>query len=147
MTYDYKGKYLFEANMGITGSEQFAPRNRYGYFPSAAVGYYISKENFWKKAMPWWSTMKIRYSDGLVGSDEASSDWLYYSSYSKNKNRTIILEDLAANETARWETAHKRDVGVEMGFLKDMFTVSVDLFDESRKDMLVTPTESPLSGV
>ncbi|MBQ9893051.1 MAG: TonB-dependent receptor [Bacteroidales bacterium] len=147
VTYDYKGKYLFEANMGITGSEQFAPRNRYGYFPSAAVGYYISKENFWKKAMPWWSTMKIRYSDGLVGSDEASSDWLYYSSYSKNKNRTIILEDLAANETARWETAHKRDVGVEMGFLKDMFTVSVDLFDESRKDMLVTPTESPLSGV
>ena len=147
VTYDYMGKYLFEANFGITGSEQFAPKNRYGFFPSAAVGYFISKEKFWKKAMPWWSTMKIRYSDGLVGSDEASSDWLYYSSYSKNKNRTIILEDLAANETARWETAHKRDIGIELGFLKDMLTFNVDLFDEHRKDMLLTPTESPLSGV
>lgn len=147
VTYDYMGKYLFEANFGITGSEQFAPRNRYGFFPSAAVGYYLSKEKFWKRAMPWWSTMKLRYSDGLVGSDAASADWLYYSSYSKNKKKTIILEDQAANETARWETAHKRDIGVELGFVKDMFTFSVDLFDEQRKDMLLTPTESPLSGV
>ncbi len=149
VTYDFMGKYLFEANMGITGSEQFAPKNRYGYFPSAAVGYFLSKEKFWKKAMPWWSTMKIRYSDGLVGSDETKSEsyWLYYSSYSKNSKKTIILEDLAANETARWETAHKRDLGIELGFLKDMITFNVDLFDESRKDMLVTPTESPLSGV
>lgn len=147
VTYDYMGKYLFEANIGITGSEQFAPKNRYGVFPSGAVGYFISKEKFWQKAMPWWSTMKIRYSDGIVGSDEASANWLYYSSYTKNDKKTIILEDRAANETARWETAHKRDIGIEMGFLKDMLTFSVDLFDEQRKDMLVTPTESPLSGV
>ena len=147
VTYDYKGKYLFEANMGYTGSEQFSPKNRYGFFPSGAIGYYMSKEKFWQKAMPWWSTFKIRYSHGLVGSDEASANWLYYSSYSKNKKGTIILEDMAANETARWETARKQDLGIELGFMKDMLTFSVDLFDEKRRDMLVTPTESPLSGV
>lgn len=81
VTYDYKGKYLFEGNIGVTGSEQFSPDYRYGVFPSAAVGYIVSKEKFWKRAMPWWSTMKIRYSNGWVGSDASGSDWLYYSSW------------------------------------------------------------------
>jgi hypothetical protein len=49
LTYDYKMKYLFEANLGVTGSEQFAPKYRYGVFPSVAAGYNISKEKFWKK--------------------------------------------------------------------------------------------------
>lgn len=80
VTYDYKGKYLFEGNIGVTGSEQFSPDYRYGVFPSAAVGYIVSKEKFWKRAMPWWSTMKIRYSNGWVGSDASGSNWLYYSS-------------------------------------------------------------------
>ena len=52
VTYDYKGKYLFESNIGVTGSEQFSPDYRYGVFPSAAVGYIVSKEKFWKRAMP-----------------------------------------------------------------------------------------------
>lgn len=52
VTYDYKGKYLFEGNIGVTGSEQFSPDYRYGVFPSAAVGYIVSKEKFWKRAMP-----------------------------------------------------------------------------------------------
>ena len=81
VTYDYKGKYLFEGNIGVTGSEQFSPDYRYGVFPSAAVGYIVSKEKFWKRAMPWWSTMKIRYSNGWVGSDASGSNWLYYSSW------------------------------------------------------------------
>lgn len=145
-TYDYAKKYLFEVNMGYTGSEQFSSLNRYGFFPSAAVGYVISNEKFWKRSMPWWSTMKIRYSDGTVGSDNASSTWLYYSSFSKN-GLGLITEDKAANETARWETARKRDIGVEMGFFKDQLTLNVDLFDELRTDMLVTPVESPLLGI
>lgn len=145
-TYDYGGRYLCEINMGYTGSEQFAATNRYGFFPSAAIGYVLSKEKFWKKAMPWWSKMKFRFSDGYVGSDKASANWLYYSSFSRDSYGNIV-EDKAANLTARWETAHKRDLGIEFGFLKDKFTLNVDLFDELRYDMLVTPTESPLIGI
>lgn len=146
LTYDYKGKYLFEGNIGITGSEQFAPSNRYGIFPSAAVGYYVSKETFWKKAMPWWSTMKLRYSDGIVGSDSASENWLYYSSYSKSDGN--IIEQKSANVNARWETAHKRDLGIEMGWMKDDLTFNVDFYDEQRYDMLVTPQNvTPFVGI
>ena len=75
VTYDYKHKYLFECNLGYTGSEQFSPENRYGFFPSVAIGWVPSQERFWKEALPWWSKLKIRYSDGLVGSDSGSR-WL-----------------------------------------------------------------------
>ena len=145
VTYDYKGKYLFEGNIGVTGSEQFSPDYRYGVFPSAAVGYIVSKEKFWKRAMPWWSTMKIRYSNGWVGSDASGSNWLYYSSWKQPSG--YYQEEAAANVTARWETAHKQDLGFEMGFLKDRLTVNVDLYDEKRNDMLMPPVVTAFVGV
>lgn len=145
VTYDYKGKYLFEGNIGVTGSEQFSPDYRYGVFPSAAVGYIVSKEKFWKRTMPWWSTMKIRYSNGWVGSDASGSNWLYYSSWKQTKG--YYQEEAAANITARWETAHKQDLGFEMGFLKDKLTVNVDLYDEKRNDMLMPPVVTAFVGV
>ena len=145
VTYDYKGKYLFEGNIGVTGSERFSPDYRYGVFPSAAVGYIVSKEKFWKRAMPWWSTMKIRYSNGWVGSDASGSNWLYYSSWKQTSG--YYQEEAAANITARWETAHKQDLGFEMGFLKDKLTVNVDLYDEKRNDMLMPPVVTAFVGV
>ena len=145
VTYDYAHKYLFEANVGYTGSEQFAPANRFGLFPSVAVGYVISNEMWWKEALPWWSKFKVRYSDGYVGSDAAASRWLYYSSYSKTGG--YIYQDSAANESARWETAHKRDIGIELGWLKNRLTAEIDLFDEHRTDMLVDPVIPLLVGV
>ena len=145
VTYDYKHKYLFEANVGYTGSEQFAPANRFGLFPSAAVGYVVSNEKWWKQALPWWSKLKLRYSDGYVGSDSAGSRWLYYSSYSKADG--YIYQDSAANEVAQWETAHKRDIGIEMGWLKNRLTAEVDLFDEHRTNTLVDPVIPYLVGV
>lgn len=146
VTYDFKGKYLFEANLGITGSEQFSKKYRYGVFPSGAVGYIVSKEKFWKNAMPWWSTMKLRYSNGVVGSDASKANWLYYSSWTKN-NKGYVIEDAAPNETARWETARKQDFGIEMGWLDNKLTVNVDLYDEKRSDMLMAPVVTPFVGV
>ena len=145
-TYDYKGRYLFEVNLGITGSEQFSPKNRYGIFPSLAVGYVLSKEKFWRSAMPWWSKMKFRYSNGIVGSDKSSSNWLYYSSWTKNKYGHIV-EDAAANIDAKWETAQKHDIGIEMGWFKDKLTLDVDLYDEKRSNMLMAPVVTPILGV
>lgn len=143
-TYDYKKKYLFEANLGVTGSEQFAPKYRYGIFPSVAAGYNISREKFWKTAMPWWSMMKIRYSYGLTGYDTSTSGYLYNTAYSLSGGHYV--EGAAANTTARWETARKQDLGIEMGWFKDQLNINVDLFDEYRYDMLVAPVVTPLLG-
>ena len=143
-TYDYKHKYLFECNIGYTGSEQFSPKNRYGFFPSVAVGWVPSQERFWKEAMPWWSKLKIRYSDGLVGSDSGSR-WLYFSDYVKGGD-SYIYEGAAANAVAQWEEARKRDLGIEMGWLNNRLTLNLDLFDEKRTNMLVKPNVTMLVG-
>jgi TonB-linked SusC/RagA family outer membrane protein len=138
ITYDYDKKYLLELNAGYTGSERFAPDNRFGFFPSVAVGYVLSEEQFFKNALPWVNKFKIRYSDGMVGSDYARNRWLYTSSYYKDP-RGYIREDLMANTMAQWERSHKRDIGVETGFFQNVFTLNVDWFNEYRDQMLLAP--------
>lgn len=136
-TYDYSHKYLVELNMGYSGSERFAPSNRFGFFPSGALGWVVSEEPFFKNNLPNISKMKFRYSDGLVGSDYASSRWLYTSDYYIYSN--YIREDKGANINAQWEQARKRDIGVEIGLFKNTLNISLDFFDEYRNKMLLSP--------
>lgn len=143
-TYNYFHKYLLEVNIGYTGSERFAPANRFGFFPSGALGWVISEEPFFKNAVPWMNKLKIRYSDGLVGSDYATNRWLYVSSYNTNSvggvsSGNFIQEGKGANLTAQWEEARKRNIGVEISIFKNQFSLSFDLFDEYRDKMLLTP--------
>jgi TonB-linked SusC/RagA family outer membrane protein len=141
-TYDFNNKYLFEFNVGYTGSERFAPSKRFGLFPSLAIGWVVSEENFFKTAVPWMNKLKLRYSDGIVGSDAASNRWLYSSSYSLSGNN--IIEDKGANMVAQWEQAHKRDLGIEIGLFKNVLSFSFDLYDEYRDKMLLTPNSSTM---
>lgn len=145
-TYDFKHRYLLELNLGYTGSERFAPGNRYGFFPAGAVGWVISEEPFFKNTVSWINRLKIRYSDGLVGSDYAASRWLYTSDYFKDASGSII-EDKAPNPIARWEEARKKDLGLEFALFDDAFSVSIDVFNEYRHNMLLTPRSvTPLVG-
>lgn len=143
VTYDYNRKYLLEFNIGYTGSERFAPDNRFGTFPSIAVGYVVSEEPFFKNAVPWMNRLKIRYSDGMVGSDYARSRWLYNSSYFTD-NGGYIREDMMANTFAQWERAHKRDLGIEIGLFNNVISLTVDAFDEYRDKMLLTPKSTTM---
>lgn len=138
VTYDFKHKYLVEVNLGYTGSERFAPSNRFGFFPSGAVGWVLSEEDFFRNALPVVSKFKIRYSQGKVGSDYARSRWLYISDYYKDP-RGYIHEDLGPNLFAQWEEAMKKDLGFELGLFDDQLTLVVDLFDEQREKMLLSP--------
>ena len=69
VTYGYDDRYLVEFNFGYTGSENFEPKERFGFFPAIAAGWVISNEKFVKKHMPWLTMLKIRYSWGQVGND------------------------------------------------------------------------------
>jgi hypothetical protein len=73
----------------------------------------------------------------LVGSDQASSRWLYTSLYSISSS--YIYEDKVANLNAQWEQARKRDLGLEISFFKNLLTFNIDFFDEYRDKMLLTP--------
>ena len=153
VTYGYDNRYLFEANLGYNGSEQFSPKNRYGLFPSFALGYNLHNEKWFKPIKAVVNKAKIRGSWGQVGSDAASARWLFISEYatgsadcwfpgtpsSAGVSLTPIVESKAANEDATWEVATKRDIGVELSFLKnDMITVGLDFFDENRTGILLT---------
>lgn len=137
-TYDFNHKYLVEVNIGYTGSERFAPGNRFGFFPSAAVGWVISEEQFFKNAATWMNKLKLRYSDGLVGSDNANNRWLYVNDYWVDDGG-YIHESAIANTTSQWEQSRKRDLGVEIGLFKNLLTINVDLFDDYRSKMLLAP--------
>lgn len=141
-TYNFDKKYLLEVNLGYTGSERFAPSNRFGFFPSGAVGWVVSEEKFFKQNISWINKLKFRYSDGKVGSDSADERWLYISDYSASGN--YIYEGKAPNLYAQWEEARKRDLGIEMAFLDNMITAGVDFFDEKRTHMLLNPQSNTM---
>ena len=136
-TYDFARKYLFEINVGYTGSERFGTGNKFGFFPSGALGWVVSEEKIFKRAVPWMNKLKFRYSDGLVGSDYASSRWLFLSDYYVGTGN-YIYEDKSANPVSQWEEARKRDLGIEIGLFNNLFNLTVDLYDEHRDKMLLT---------
>lgn len=150
-TYDYDGKYLFEANGAYNGSEQFGPGYRFDFFPSVAVGWYVSNEEFFK--LEWVDRLKLRYSIGKVGDDKVSgSRWLYESQLGyggRTRLNTSVYgtspyqfykEAVVGNPDIHWETALKTNFGLEFGMLKNLFSLSFDYFTEDRTDILMSGT-------
>jgi TonB-linked SusC/RagA family outer membrane protein len=160
ITYAYKLKYLFETNLGYTGSEQFAPGNRFGFFPAYAVGWNIGEEQFMKDLLPYVSRLKVRYSYGKVGVDNAGR-WLYYQNFSQgniSENHyaegalgaygvwypyiQAYIEGPVANTVAQWETAIKQNIGFELGLFRKL-DFNIDLFKEERDNILEEPHTIP----
>lgn len=148
-TYDFDSRYLLEANGAYNGSEQFGPGYRFDFFPSVAVGWYITNEKFWKLDAV--NRAKFRASWGKVGDDNiTSARWLYASQYGLSGNVAWLganrdtkspyknyYESVVGNPDIHWETATKMNFGLEAGFFKDMFTFSFDYFTEKRRDILL----------
>lgn len=100
ISYAYANRYLAEANFGYNGSENFAPDNRYGFFPSFALGYTISEEDFWEKLRPVVSMLKIRGSWGLVGNDDTSN----------TAGRFAYLEDISLSGGPSYTTGKGQNI-------------------------------------
>ena len=154
-TYGYRGTYLFEANLGYNGSDQFAEGHRYALFPSFAVGYVVSNEKFMQKASKWLTYLKLRGSYGAVGNDKiGTSRFLYLQTYDKTSNgyffgtdaafggQAILKEGALGNENVTWEIGKKSNVGVEMTFF-DALSLTVDLFDEHRENIFTSRQTTP----
>ena len=69
-TYSFDSRYFAEFNFGYNGSENFSPKNRFGFFPSFAVGYILSNEKFWESLTPKWNLLKFKASYGEIGNDQ-----------------------------------------------------------------------------
>ncbi|MEE4285627.1 MAG: TonB-dependent receptor [Mariniphaga sp.] len=148
-TYDYDARYLFEANGAYNGSEQFGPGYRFDFFPSVAVGWYVSNESFFN--FDWVDRLKLRYSIGKVGDDKVSgSRWLYesqlgYGGRARLSNSVtgyapyyFYREAVVGNPDIQWENAIKTNFGVEFGVLKNLLSLTFDYFTEDRTDILMS---------
>lgn len=159
VTYNWKQRYMAEANISYTGSEKFARGMRFGLFPSLSIGWRFSEEPWIKNIMgDFLSDGKIRYSWGKVGSDIGASRWNYVQSFTSGGNITIgdtynghawgplYTEGDIANINSTWEKSTKQNLGIELKLMRKL-RFNLDLFDEFRTDILMTPqTTSPIVG-
>ena len=148
LTYDYKSKYMVEATLGVTGSERFAPANRFGYFPAAAIGWNIANENFFKNIIPeQFNIFKVRYSYGQTGTDNLGgfiylSDFTNWQSftlgYGTTNNVLTIKEGEVPNSIAKWERTVKHNLGFDLGFFHSSLLFSAELFSEYTDGILMS---------
>ncbi len=159
VTYNWKERYLTEMNISYTGSEKFARGERFGLFPSFSLGWRLSEEPFIKKSIGKVLTnAKFRYSWGKVGSDAGAKTWNYIQQFTSDGNITLgtdasgqiwgplYHEGDVANLNSTWEKSTKQNLGIEIG-LWNKLDITLDLFDEKRKDILMEPqTTSFITG-
>ena len=155
VTYNYDTRYFIEANGAYNGSEKFGPGNKFDFFPSVAVGWSLSNEQFFKQALPFVNTMKFRYSNGYVGNDRVTGvgQWPYVTIWDSSNNHwqfgspdlvngpNYFIEGVPGNPNIRWETAHKQNLGIELGLWQNLLSFNLDLFKENRYDMLVAAAQ------
>ena len=158
LVYGYDDRYIAEIDAGYNGSEQFAPINRYGFFPSVSGAWNIYNENFFKNSSisKIIDKLKIRLSYGVVGNDKFGDERFLYldniassgSGYSGSiVNGHSISEAYFGNKHLQWETAKKFNFGFEIGLLQSL-SLTVDLFSERRENILIKKQTTPqLIGV
>lgn len=160
VTYGYDDRYMIEANFGYNGSENFGEGKRFGFFPSVAIGYNISNENFFTPLRKVISNLKIRGSYGKVGNSSTDSRFPYltyvnlsgasyiFGNNWQNKGTGAIITRYGA-AGARWETGIKADMGVELNLFNSL-NITFDWFTETRKDIFmrrnIVPAESGITG-
>lgn len=156
LTYAYDFRYLFEANFGYNGSENFAKGHRFGFFPSVGAGYVISNEKFFEPAKHIVSNLKIRASWGLVGNDRGDNRFMYLPEITlssadlryitgRDQNYTQDGPDYIrfGNDDLQWEVGEKINLGLDLGFWNESLNISVDVFRENRTKIFMERQSVP----
>jgi TonB-linked SusC/RagA family outer membrane protein len=159
-TYAYDSRYFLEFNFGYNGSERFAKKERFGFFPSAGLGWYISNESFWGDLIETVSKLKLKATYGTVGNDAIGDEndrFFYMSNVSPTDGMTSSFGTMGnyggrelsgysivryPNEDITWETATKLNVGLELG-LFDKIDIQADVFSEYRTNILMSRSSIP----
>lgn len=147
LTYSYDNRYIFEANFGYNGSENFAKGHRFGFFPSVALGYNVSEEQFWEPIKRIFPIFKIRGSYGLVGNDAIGGQRFVYMSdieltggqgygtgLSQNYWNYGPKYKRFENLGITWEVGRKSNIGFDLQIMKPL-RLNVDFFHEYRTNV------------
>ncbi len=141
VSYDFDNKYLLSASIRRDGSSRFGVDNRWGWFPSASVGWRISRENFFP-AVGFISDLKLRASYGKTGNFQIPN----YGSYALLSSNNYVLSgsvingqvpSSAPNPALSWEKTDQVNLGLDLGLLKDHLSLSFDYYTSRTNDLLL----------
>ncbi|MFN2440398.1 MAG: SusC/RagA family TonB-linked outer membrane protein, partial [Chitinophagaceae bacterium] len=139
--YSFNDKYVITATGRYDGTSRFAEGNKWGFFPSLAVAWRASEEDFIRN-LNIFSTLKPRFGYGLTGNQAISpysTITRYRAAYYPNSNSSIAVgaaPALIANENLTWETSSQVNVGLDAGIFNDRLTFTVDMYHKKTKDLL-----------
>jgi len=151
LRYAYNNKYFLEGNFRYDGSDNFAKDKRWGFFPSGAVAWVVSEEEFMKPLLDTGivNFVKIRSSYGQVGLEDGVDRLGYIPVYDYSAQATVIdgkyvggfsEGKLVSPLDLSWFTKDIFDIGVDFSFLKNTLSVTLDYYYYKTKGYLVSPT-------
>ena len=151
ITYGYKDTYFIDLNFGYTGSENFESGNRFGFFPSVAIGWVPTNYTFMKERAPWINFLKIRASYGTVGNDRLTDERFPYLTLMQSSNsgggwgstNGYITEERVGANNLRWEKAQKADIGIEGRLFNEKLEFVLDFFQDKRNGIYQRRTQIP----
>ena len=143
--YSFADRYLITATLRADGTSRFQ-NNKWGIFPSVALGWNVKNESFLKNVDPI-STLKVRLSWGQTGQQEVGG---YYDTFAQfltintpgsyyfvnGENYTAPVVALGYSANLKWETTTTYNLGFDFGFIKDRLTASLDLYKRDTRDIL-----------
>ncbi|MBC3783875.1 SusC/RagA family TonB-linked outer membrane protein [Spirosoma utsteinense] len=151
VNYSFANKYLLTASIRTDGSSRFGTNNKWGYFPSAAIGWRLIEEPFLKDAR-WLSDLKLRGSWGKTGNTGLNP---YQTLNQLNPYQTIFGNELTigyapgtslSNPDLKWESTTQTNIGLDAGFLQNRLQLNLDFYIKNTTDLLATVPLPPGSG-
>lgn len=146
LNYSYNNRYMITATLRADASSRFAKNNRWGYFPSVALGWKISEEEFMKD-QDVMNNLKLRLSYGQTGQQDILNDYPYMTtftvsypeaSYQFGDKWYNTYRPNGYDPDIKWETTTTYNIGLDYGFLNNRINGSIDYYQRYTKDLLNT---------
>ncbi|MDT3387547.1 MAG: SusC/RagA family TonB-linked outer membrane protein, partial [Bacteroidota bacterium] len=152
LNYSYDSRYLFSFTVRRDGSSVFGDSNKWGVFPSLAVGWNIANEAFMQPMQSWLNTLKLRLSYGKAGNEAISS----YQTLSKMDTNSLAMggstvsvlypNGRLGNSGLTWETTKTFNVGIDFGILNNRINGNLDFYLSRTTDLLLQRNLPKVSG-
>lgn len=147
LNYTFDNRYLLTATVRRDGSSRFAKDKRWGTFPSVALGWRVSNENFWNFARDVMNDFKIRVSYGVTGQQDGIDNYSYMPVYTISQDGAqyqfngipiYTYRPEKYNPDLQWETTKAWNYGIDFGFMNNRITGSVDYYNRKTEDLLAS---------
>lgn len=152
LNYSYDSRYLFTFTVRRDGSSVFGNDNKFGVFPSVALGWNIANEKFMEKTQGWLNNLKLRLSYGKAGNEAIG----VYETLAKMSNNALTMDGQSAtalypssrmgNSGLGWETTKTFNIGLDFGFLNNRINGNIDFYTSTTTDLLLQRNLPKISG-